>query len=350
VADDVEPGAVTSLSYYLELANQLVQNSFAVPVGLIVEDFETGDFSALNWVHDGATHWSIVSDVVQSGQYAIRSGAITHYQVSILEVQFNMTTAGTIRFDVKTSTEPNNDRLRFYVNNNNINNWSGETNWTTVECNVPAGNNTLRWSYQKDASGTQGQDAVWIDNIIFPSGNNVLTPIAVVPTTEIDWGNVGDGDLPLTANFRVINLGNQNLTVSMEFPSYYSVTNLTTSILPAQSREYTLSFTGNVEGDYDDILTIQTNDLNNPVIEINIRFRLGNVADEDIITTPLITKLKGNYPNPFNPQTTISFTVGNAFMRSDGTDKSVPYNEWASVQIDIYNIKGQKVRSLVNGV
>jgi hypothetical protein len=74
------------------------------------------------------------------------------------------------------------------------------------------------------------------------------------------------------------------------------------------------------------------------------------VADSDEFVLPFVTSLNGNYPNPFNPTTTIVFTVGNAFMHSEnnvgGTDKSVPYN----VRIDIYNTKGQKVRGLVDGV
>jgi hypothetical protein len=63
------------------------------------------------------------------------------------------------------------------------------------------------------------------------------------------------------------------------------------------------------------------------------------------LETPYMVSLLSNYPNPFNPETTITFSVGNTFMRSDGTDKSVPY----SVRIDIYNTKGQRVRSLVDG-
>jgi hypothetical protein len=55
-------------------------------------------------------------------------------------------------------------------------------------------------------------------------------------------------------------------------------------------------------------------------------------SETDISITPAITKLNSNYPNPFNPETTISFSVSN-----DGP-----------VNIDIYNIKGQKVKSLVN--
>ncbi|MCL2063102.1 MAG: leucine-rich repeat protein [Candidatus Cloacimonetes bacterium] len=44
------------------------------------------------------------------------------------------------------------------------------------------------------------------------------------------------------------------------------------------------------------------------------------------------TELIGNYPNPFNPETTISFSVAKA----------------GNVNISIYNIKGQLVKSLVN--
>lgn len=48
-------------------------------------------------------------------------------------------------------------------------------------------------------------------------------------------------------------------------------------------------------------------------------------------------KIKGNYPNPFNPETTIEYLV--------------PYNESKSLQlvnIEIYNLKGQKVKTLLN--
>jgi len=45
-----------------------------------------------------------------------------------------------------------------------------------------------------------------------------------------------------------------------------------------------------------------------------------------------ITDLKGNYPNPFNPVTFIDFSLENP----------------GKVNIEIYNLKGQKVKSLVN--
>ena len=64
------------------------------------------------------------------------------------------------------------------------------------------------------------------------------------------------------------------------------------------------------------------------------------VSDSDPIIPIVKTKLLGNYPNPFNPETTIAFTVGNAFSRSESVH----------VSIDIYNIRGQKVRSLLDGL
>ena len=58
-----------------------------------------------------------------------------------------------------------------------------------------------------------------------------------------------------------------------------------------------------------------------------------NILDnENNQTSPLIDNLSGNYPNPFNPTTTISYSVANENY----------------VEIVIYNVKGQKVKTLVN--
>jgi len=58
------------------------------------------------------------------------------------------------------------------------------------------------------------------------------------------------------------------------------------------------------------------------------------LSDEgDEVITMLPTKLKGNYPNPFNPSTTISFDLAR-----DG-----------HVIIEIYNVRGQRVKEVVNG-
>ncbi len=72
-----------------------------------------------------------------------------------------------------------------------------------------------------------------------------------------------------------------------------------------------------------------------PFFMANIQ-RSGNRYQTTPVTDPatpeLITALAGNYPNPFNPMTTISYSVKNT----------------SPVSIDVYNLKGQKVKSLVS--
>jgi subtilisin family serine protease len=59
----------------------------------------------------------------------------------------------------------------------------------------------------------------------------------------------------------------------------------------------------------------------------------GTVSNEDNLTPVVETELLGAFPNPFNPTTVINFNLKNA----------------AKVSLDIYNQKGQKVHTLVDG-
>ncbi len=56
------------------------------------------------------------------------------------------------------------------------------------------------------------------------------------------------------------------------------------------------------------------------------------VANDDNSVPTIVTTLNGNYPNPFNPETNISFSV----------------KEATPVTIEIYNVKGQAVKTLVS--
>jgi len=62
------------------------------------------------------------------------------------------------------------------------------------------------------------------------------------------------------------------------------------------------------------------------------------VSEDDMVGVVLVTGLIGNYPNPFNPMTVIQFSIGNV-----GNVKNVE-----NVKIEVFNLRGQKVRTLVN--
>jgi hypothetical protein len=61
-------------------------------------------------------------------------------------------------------------------------------------------------------------------------------------------------------------------------------------------------------------------------------FGISPDASEDYNIPQVETKINGNYPNPFNPETTISFTLAKN----------------AKVKLDIYNVRGQKIKTLLN--
>jgi hypothetical protein len=61
------------------------------------------------------------------------------------------------------------------------------------------------------------------------------------------------------------------------------------------------------------------------------------------------TELFSNYPNPFNPETTIRFSVGAIYASAAKSDGRLEITPTAQVSINIYNIRGHKIRSLVNG-
>ena len=62
------------------------------------------------------------------------------------------------------------------------------------------------------------------------------------------------------------------------------------------------------------------------------RYDCDYVSNEDSSVNPVSDNALSNYPNPFNPNTTISFNIPKS----------------GNVDLVIYNIKGQKVKTLTN--
>jgi tetratricopeptide (TPR) repeat protein len=74
-------------------------------------------------------------------------------------------------------------------------------------------------------------------------------------------------------------------------------------------------------------------------------YALGSDVEGEGEIVPLIERYSvTNYPNPFNPETTIVFEIPHS-LSSVMQRESVTTH----VRIDIYNVKGQRVKSLVNG-
>jgi glucuronoarabinoxylan endo-1,4-beta-xylanase len=135
------------------------------------ETFETGDLEEFDWSSYGDTNWSVTSRESASGTYSARSGSIDDDGSTALETTMNCV-AGDISFYCKVSSESGWDFLRFYIDGSQQDQWSGEQEWTLVSFPVAEGTRTFRWTYSKDESSSDGSDAAWIDDIVFPMASS----------------------------------------------------------------------------------------------------------------------------------------------------------------------------------
>lgn len=191
---------------------------FTAKIGLTMEDFETGNFSAFNWTNAGNQPWSITNVLPFAGIYAAQSGTISHNQSSQLILQYEAGANDTISFYYKVSSESNYDFLRFYINNTKVGEWSGTVAWAKASFPVTSGVKTFKWEYMKDGTVSSGQDKAWIDNIVFPppavttawAGSNMsicagntaqLNGIASNYTT-LSWSTSGTGSF---SNANILN-------------------------------------------------------------------------------------------------------------------------------------------------
>ena len=168
VGEEVALGSTYEMLYMLTSGHYNLPGSYVFCVGNIVEGFETGDFSMYDWVLTGANNWTIVSDEVNSGSYAAKSGQITDNGETHLSLTVDILADGEISFYRKVSSENNYDKLFFYIDGAEKNNWSGDQGWAQVSYPITTGTHTFKWTYKKDYSVSGGQDCAWIDDIQFP--------------------------------------------------------------------------------------------------------------------------------------------------------------------------------------
>ena len=187
--NDAPVGSSSMLSMNVGSLHTSYAHSVPVPIiiGVLIDDFETGDFSSFPWIHGGETGWVIDTDGY-SGNYSARSGNLSDGQTSELSMIVNVLYEGEIQFWSKSSSEQggsgtNYDYLDFYINDQSQGlSIGGETDWNLFGINLPTGEHTLRWVYEKDDATSFGEDCAWIDRIQLPPG-------AVFPL-DINFGDL----------------------------------------------------------------------------------------------------------------------------------------------------------------
>jgi PKD repeat protein len=210
-------GETVNLDFDVMAEDYSASKPFVTSIGLIVEDWETGDFNKFPWTMSGSADWIMETNNPSEGIYSAKSGNISDSQTSNLEIIFNIISDGEITFYRKVSSEGNWDYLRFFIDGNQIDQWSGELSWAHVGFPVTAGTHTFKWQYFKDGSISSGSDCAWIDYIIFPGTSfgasfgsnetNICENESVSfydqsPGNPISWDWVFEGGTPGTSTLQ----------------------------------------------------------------------------------------------------------------------------------------------------
>ena len=164
-------GTLAQFSFEVTDSIYFYNNTFTQNIGIIDEDYETGDFTKYNWIIDPDFPWVIDSLNVFEGNNSTKSiNPLPDGEVSHLKMTINVVADGEISFYKFVSSEQDYDFLQFYIDGNKQGEWSGQdTSWSFVSYPINIGTHDLNWEYDKDGSTSEGDDCAWLDYIVFPA-------------------------------------------------------------------------------------------------------------------------------------------------------------------------------------
>lgn len=208
ISEDTPIGYSCPLLLNVVSGQYAAQNEYAAKVGLIVEDFELGELGN-GWTNDASHPWRVVDESPYEGLYCVRSGSIGSNGTTTLILSHEAGSNDSISFYYKVSSESGYDKLHFYIDNQEKENWSGSIGWTKAAYPVSEGRHSYRWTYTKDGSVNSGSDCGWIDLIGLPAarvmagtagndvtvceGNDAQIIGYAIHYDNLQWTTSGDG-------------------------------------------------------------------------------------------------------------------------------------------------------------
>ena len=164
--------AIGSAVVFRNHAHSITQQDTKVwteKIGLIVEDFETGDFTKFAWQFPDVP-WTISDSLPWEKLHCGQSGHLTTIgTVSSLQLQYNVLIDDSISFHRRMHSVALSDKLKFFIDGMMVGQWSGSTAaWNYAAFPVLAGPHTFKWQFQKNDNATNNYYADWLDFIVFP--------------------------------------------------------------------------------------------------------------------------------------------------------------------------------------
>ncbi|MEN8201618.1 MAG: C25 family cysteine peptidase [Bacteroidota bacterium] len=182
----LHPGEQKSLSFQLKVEAEwnglfragpivagdsfnFIRDSFYIYPGQHFEDFSHGEADRFAFINSSSLPWLIDNQSYNTYPYALRSGFPGSQEKSEIGLTFEIPVRDTLSFTFRVSSEEAYDFLEFSVDSVLVRRWSGEQDWSSCFHILEPGRHSVSWAYVKDESISMGEDAAWIDDLVFPS-------------------------------------------------------------------------------------------------------------------------------------------------------------------------------------
>ncbi|MBN2682824.1 MAG: T9SS type A sorting domain-containing protein [Bacteroidales bacterium] len=215
-------GTTVDFTFTLTAGAYSAVNTINLPVGLMMETWESEDFTSYAWENNSSSPWFITTTDPYEGANCAQSGALTSAGgESTLIINIDVLAADDVSFFKKVSCEPVSwgsyywDYLEFSIDGTSKAKWAGEVAWSQETYAVATGEHELKWAYIKDDYIDEGSDCAWLDGIILPP-HSVST---VIEYTENEFTTASLSIYPNPSNaitnvsFTVPNNSNLRLSI-----------------------------------------------------------------------------------------------------------------------------------------
>ncbi len=243
VKDTILEPTLTYLRAIYNVDNYVDTSYILLKIGAVIEDWETSDFTFMEWQNNSNKAWMISSNNPYEGNYCAKSGNISSNGNTTLSINYESDVNDSISFYFKVSSEESYDKLTFRIDGRREGQWSGNIGWTRAVFYVSEGEHEFSWTYSKDNYYSEGEDCAYIDFIAFPCGrlnsamsvddftqNTLAASIWPNPTT--DFIHVQLNDNIQNCSYQLFNMNGKLLQGGRLFDNHteIDVRNLATGI------------------------------------------------------------------------------------------------------------------------
>ncbi|MCX6248169.1 MAG: T9SS type A sorting domain-containing protein [Bacteroidetes bacterium] len=161
-------GSAVVFRNYAHAVTQHDQKIWTERIGLIVEDWETGNFTKFPWQFTD-TPWVICDTVVWEKLHSAQTVHMTGAGNSGLTLHYNVLLDDSISFHRKLHSQPLADMMKFYIDGSMVGQWSGNsTTWKYSAFPVLAGPHDFKWEFLKTSTANPNDFSAYLDFIVFP--------------------------------------------------------------------------------------------------------------------------------------------------------------------------------------